>query len=183
LPAEQLDRQFVAAWKARSNFGYSMSDWSDLVTQTFAGLATNQPSKELFSDLYQHFATAAPWKIFDDTLPCLESLRRRGVKLGIISNWDNRLRPLLRALGLEQYFEVIVVSGEVGSHKPDAKIFELAATKLGVPAKSILHIGDSSQEDFTGARNAGLQSVLIKRTRLATKDSIPTLTALEHFIK
>jgi putative hydrolase of the HAD superfamily len=178
VSAEQLDKQFIAAWKARSNFGYSMSDWSDLVTQTFAGLAPNPPSEALFSDLYQHFATAAPWRIFEDTLPCLEGLRRRGVKLGIISNWDNRLRPLLRALNLEQYFGVIVVSGETGKHKPDAKIFELAAEQLGVPASSILHVGDSSLEDYNGARNAGLQSVLVKRSESAAKNSIPSLTAL-----
>ena len=179
VSAEQLDAQFVAAWKARSNFGYSISDWSDLVNQTFAGLSPNPPSPELFSDLYQYFATATPWKIFDDTVPCLEGLRRRGVKLGIISNWDNRLRPLLRALGLEQYFEVIVVSGEAGYHKPDAKIFELATKELGIPAASILHVGDSSSEDFSGAQNAGMQSVLVRSSKLAAKDSIPSLAALK----
>jgi len=178
VPAEQLDRQFAAAWKARKNFGYSMSDWSDLVNESFAGLAGAPPDDALFSDLYRHFATAAPWRVFDDVVHCLQRLKGRGLKLGIISNWDERLRPLLRALEMDQYFDTVVVSGEVGRHKPDAKIFETAALQLGTPAEAILHVGDSTAEDFEGARKAGLRAVLLRRGQTAARDSIPSLDLL-----
>ncbi|HUD82486.1 MAG TPA: HAD-IA family hydrolase [Candidatus Saccharimonadales bacterium] len=178
VPAEQLDRQFAAAWKTKKNFGYSMSDWSDLVNQSFAGLAGAPPDDALFSDLYRHFATAAPWRVFDDVVHCLQRLKGRGLKLGIISNWDERLRPLLRALELDGYFDAIIVSGEVGRHKPDAKIFETAALQLGTPAEAILHVGDSTAEDFEGARKAGLRAVLLRRGQTAARDSIPSLDLL-----
>jgi len=55
VSAEQLDRQFAAAWKAKRNFGYSMSDWSDVVNQSFSGLAGAPPNDALFSDIYRHF--------------------------------------------------------------------------------------------------------------------------------
>jgi putative hydrolase of the HAD superfamily len=48
-------------------------------------------------------------------------LKRRGLKLGIISNWDDRLRPLLRELQLDSYFDSIVISGEAGRKSPTRK--------------------------------------------------------------
>jgi dihydrofolate synthase/folylpolyglutamate synthase len=178
VPAEELNRQFAAAWKAKRNFGYSMTDWSDLVNQTFAGV-TGAPAKgALFADLYAHFATAAPWRIFDDVVPCLHRLKRRGLKLGIISNWDERLHPLLRALELDPYFDVIIASGAAGHHKPDAKIFEMATAQLGLPASSTLHVGDSVAEDLEGARQTGMQAVLLRRGQIAAKDAISSLAYL-----
>jgi putative hydrolase of the HAD superfamily len=175
-----LDRQFAAAWKAKKNFGYSMSDWSDLVNRSFAGLASAPPNDALFSDLYRHFATAAPWRVFDDVLPCLQRLKSRGLKLAVISNWDGRLRPLLRALELDHYFDAVIISGELGCHKPDGKIFETAAAQLGIPAEATLHVGDSAIEDFDGARKAGFRAVLLRRGHHASRDAVPSLDLLRQ---
>jgi dihydrofolate synthase / folylpolyglutamate synthase len=175
VPADELDRQFAAAWKAKKNFGYSMSDWSDLVKESFAGLAGAPPDDALFSDLYRHFATAAPWRVFDDVAPCLQRLKKRGLKLAVISNWDERLRPLLRALELAHYFDAMIVSRELGCHKPDAKVFEAAAAQLGIPAEAILHVGDSAIEDFDGARKAGFRAVLLRRGHAVSRDAVPSL--------
>ena len=179
VPADALDRQFALAWAARQDFGHSLSDWSRLVEQTFAGLVPGSPSAALFDALYRHFATAAPWRVFDDVAPCLRELRRRGLKLGIISNWDERLRPLLRDLKLDSYFDSIVVSGEAETHKPDPRIFQVAAAQLGVPVAAIVHIGDSAPEDVAGARAAGLQALHLTRGKpLAVLASLESLAAL-----
>jgi dihydrofolate synthase/folylpolyglutamate synthase len=178
VAADQLNRQFVAAWKAKKNFGYSMSDWSDLVNESFAGLTQAPPDDALFSELYGHFATAVPWRVFDDVVPCLQRLKRRGLKLGVISNWDERLRPLLRALEMDHYFDTVVVSGEVGRHKPDANVFDIASMQLGTPPESILHVGDSVAEDFEGARKAGLRAILLRRGQSAARDAISSLDLL-----
>jgi dihydrofolate synthase/folylpolyglutamate synthase len=174
---ETLNRQFIAAWKAKKNFGYSMSEWTELIVQSFAGLS-GKPDAALCSDLYNHFATAAPWRVFDDVRPCLERLRRRGLKLGVISNWDERLRPLLRSLDLDKYFDSIVVSTEIGHHKPAREIFVAAAAQMGEPPEAILHIGDSAMEDFEGARSAGFRALLLRRGASADKNTIPSLDSL-----
>jgi len=177
--AADLDRQFAVAWAAKKDFSYSVSDWSNLVRQSFAGLTARPPSARLFGALYDHFATAAPWRIFEDVTPCLQELKRRGLKLGIISNWDNRLRPLLRELRLDRYFDSIVISGEAGAQKPDPTIFQAAAAQLNTPPEAILHIGDSASEDDAGARAAAMQSLLLKRGQnlrpLASLASLPAL--------
>jgi dihydrofolate synthase / folylpolyglutamate synthase len=167
---EILNQRFAAAWQARKNFGYKKSDWSELVDQTFAGLAATPPGANFFSELYEQFAGAAAWRVFEDVRPCLEQLRQSGIKLGVISNWDERLRPLLKALALDRYFDVVVVSSEAGHHKPAPEIFRAAANQLLTPPQAILHIGDSRREDFEGAQAAGFQSLLLTRSPATGRD-------------
>src|SRR5262245_28296146 len=95
-PAE-LNRRFVVAWKSLAGFDYSREGWWRMVNATFAGLVRDQeaPSPAFFAALYDRFAEPIAWRVFDDVLPALESLTMRGLKLGLISNWDERLRPLL----------------------------------------------------------------------------------------
>jgi dihydrofolate synthase/folylpolyglutamate synthase len=163
VAAEALDRQFARAWAARKNFRHRRGDWAELVRQSFAGLTPAPPSASLFAALYSRFATAAAWRIFEDVAPCLRELKRRGLKLGVISNWDERLGPLLRELQLDHYFDSIVISGPGGPQKPEAKIFEAAAAELHTRPEAILHIGDSASEDLAGARAAGLRALLLNR--------------------
>jgi len=164
IPVDSLNRQFAAAWKNLTAFNYTRSDWSNIVNQTFLGLTRTPLADTLFSDLYREFERAESWRIFDDVLPTLEALGSQGIKLGIISNWDERLRPLLRDLNLDRYFHTIVVSCEGGACKPSPLIFQQAAQKLALPAADILHIGDNPVMDFDGASAARFQTLLLSRT-------------------
>jgi putative hydrolase of the HAD superfamily len=178
IPVETLNRQFVAAWKNLRDFNFTSSEWHSLVNQTFLGLTQVPVSDTFFSDLYRRFAQADAWRIFDDVLPALEFLKSRGLKLGIISNWDERLRPMLRQLNLDSFFPTIVVSCEVGQCKPSAAIFRQAARKLDLRPSEILHIGDSPALDAAGATAAGLQSLLLSRGELQKPGQINSLLDL-----
>ncbi|MBI2924686.1 MAG: HAD-IA family hydrolase [Verrucomicrobia bacterium] len=163
LKPRALDKRFAAVWRARAGaFDHSRAAWAELVAEVFARspLAANE---EFFNALYEHFASPSAWRIYDDVLPTLRSLRQRGFRLAVISNWDDRLRPLLERLELSRFFEVIVVSGELGAHKPAAEIFAHAAGRLGLAPGAILHVGDSENEDVRGARAAGFQAVQVRR--------------------
>jgi putative hydrolase of the HAD superfamily len=161
VSVDALNRQFAQAWKAKKNFDYSRRAWWRIVDQTFSGLAHTKP--RFFDHLYDEFALSRCWRVHDDAGPVLERCRSRGLKLGIISNWDERLRPLLEQIGLAPYFDTIVVSVEIGHHKPELEIFRRAAELLQVPAERILHVGDSMEEDMRGAAEAGFQTVLLDR--------------------
>lgn len=177
-----LNQQFSAAWRAKRNFDHSRPAWLELVKQAFAGSLDEAAVREVFDDIYERFAAPAAWQMFDDVRPTLEMLRDRGMKLGVVSNWDERLRPLLRGLGLIEFFEPIVVSVEVGFAKPSRQIFDRAVSLLGMPAEAIIHVGDSVAEDITGATAAGLQAVLIDRvTNLNQPSSIRTTADLIDF--
>lgn len=159
-----LSKRFGEAWRAKTNFNYSRQDWADLVVSTFGGSAAEfGASTRFFERLYNRFTEAAAWKIHDDVLPTLEVLATRGFKLAVVSNWDDRLRPLLRNLHLDQFFQTVAVSGELGTHKPSPAIFQRALAGLDVRSGEALHVGDSLLEDVEGARLAGLHALLLRR--------------------
>ncbi len=163
LPPDTLTRQFFAAWKLRRDFDYSRAGWAALVDGSFAGLIPVRPSATFFPAIYDRFAEPAAWRVYEDVWPTLEELRKRGLRLGVISNWDERLEPLLGRLGLADFFNPIVVSQLVGACKPQAEIFKRALEWLGVEPGEVLHVGDSAREDVAGAKGVGMQARRVAR--------------------
>ena len=92
-----------------------------------------------------------------DTVATLDALKSAGKRLGVITNgpidWQSRK---LRTLGLEQYFDEVVISDAVGVAKPDARIFNLALERLGATAGESMYVGDHPEIDIAGALGAGL---------------------------
>jgi len=175
---EQLNARFKTSWRARSNFRHSRSEWNELVTDVFGG--STPPG--FFAELYDRFAEPDAWRIYEDVVPTLEQLAARKIRLAVISNWDERLRPLLRELKLEHYFEAFSISLEVGFAKPSPIIFEHAAKQLSLPASSILHVGDSPEMDIAGAITAGFRTIQIRRQGEARPGTIRSLAELATII-
>jgi putative hydrolase of the HAD superfamily len=179
IAPQLLTQSFAKAWKARKDFGYSIPEWEGIVAETFATITGAKPDAALFDDLYRRFAEPDAWRVFDDVFPTMEALRRRGLRLAVISNWDTRLIPLLNAIGLSKVVEFVVVSAETGFHKPSVEIFHHAAKRFGLPPETILHVGDSEQEDVNGARAAGFEAIRIARRDLTANSAIRSLTEIE----
>ena len=180
LSPEKLNKKFATAWRAKKNFQHTQQDWADLVDATFAGLCEPRPSQTFFSVIYQRFAQLDAWRMYDDVLPALDALASKDIPLAVISNWDARLRPLLQQFRLDRYFEIIVVSSEVGFAKPSPVLFEHAAKKLGIAPEHIVHVGDSAKEDVAGAKAAGVGALLIDRDKKAIEAGrISSLRQLE----
>ena len=162
LSPELLNARFTDAWHACADFDHTRAGWEEIVKRTFQGLIA--PGRlEFFPALYERFADADAWRIFDDVRPALNDLAGRGIRLGVISNWDERLGVLLQRLGLHECFDALAVSCETGRPKPAPAIFERAAAALGLPPAKILHVGDSIEMDFRGATRAGFQAVHLRR--------------------
>jgi putative hydrolase of the HAD superfamily len=118
---------------------------------------------------------------------CFKQVERKGVRrvlaelsesydLGVISNSMSLApRRFLEQHGLEKYFKVIVVSGEVGYRKPHPEIFKLALEKLGASPGEVVHVGNSPEEDVKGAKGAGMLSVLITPEAIEEPDAEPDL--------
>lgn len=101
--------------------------------------------------------------VYADVPEALRSLQKRGYLLAVVSNWHCGLGHFCTELGLAQFFNAVIASAECGMEKPNPRIFELAAERLGVPVNRIIHVGDSPAEDVAGARSAGMRAVLIDR--------------------
>lgn len=116
-----------------------------------------------FAQLYTYFATAEPWFVYPDVVPALNKWQQQGIELAVISNFDSRLYPVLKALNLAEYFTSITISTEAGAAKPKSQIFEVALQKHGCTAGDAVHIGDSFKADYWGAKAAGLKAIWLNR--------------------
>jgi putative hydrolase of the HAD superfamily len=101
--------------------------------------------------------------LFDDVLPALTELKKKGLILGLISNVDSNIAPLLDKLGLSQLLQVVVTSQDTGYFKPHPEIFKEAASQASVQVSEAMYIGDQYQIDVLGAKKAGMQGVLLDR--------------------
>jgi putative hydrolase of the HAD superfamily len=107
---------------------------------------------------------ARGWRLFPDVVPCLEWLRASGLPVAAVSNASGRhQRVKIAALGLSQYFDSVLIAGEVGCAKPDRVIFHTACVGLGVSPHDVVHVGDRLHADAIGARDAGMHGVWLNR--------------------
>jgi putative hydrolase of the HAD superfamily len=97
--------------------------------------------------------------------PCvpgtLQNLKDADYTLGLISNRSNSCQEECQRLGLWHYFDFAYVSAEVNAWKPDPQIFNRALEITGSSPPRIIYIGDNYYADVLGAKNAGLQPVLL----------------------
>ena len=172
-----LDKAFYRSFKAAPRMAFPEAPatdiphleyrwWRAVAADTFErvdALEQFTDFEAFFSEVYQHFTTAAPWIVYSDTVEALTRWQRLGISLGVISNFDSRLYSVLEALELKTYFDSITISTEVRAAKPDPRIFEAALQKHHCLAAQAWHVGDSQAEDFDGAKAVGLKPVLIQR--------------------
>ena len=155
-------------------------DWWRAVVDRVTRAAGGVPAFDAYFDrLYAHYASAPAWRVYPEVPEVLQALRERGLRLAVVSNFDTRLPPLLDALGLAAFFDAVVCSGEAGAAKPDGAIFAHALETLGVEASEALHVGDTREADYDGARAAGIEALLVDRRLTARRgDTIPDLRGI-----
>jgi putative hydrolase of the HAD superfamily len=157
--------------------------WVGMYSLLARKLGLDEDAEELARRVYEEFGRADRWRAYDDVVPALMRLKQRGRRLGIISNWDRRLAGLLDGLGIAGLLDTIVSSAEVGLHKPDPRIFQLACDRVGVQPGDAVHVGDHHYADILGASAVGMIPVLIDRQETPDPDrGIDTLDALEAFL-
>ena len=159
--ADAMERAFRQSWTALRRPGLTVSRkewWRELVFRTLG-----QENAACFEELFTTFGRPDVWRVFPDVNDALGEARARGLHVGVISNWDERLRPLLDAMGLTRHFDSITISCEVGAEKPGAEIFLAALQTAGAMASEAVHIGDSYDHDVRGAEAVGMTAILLDR--------------------
>ncbi len=101
--------------------------------------------------------------LFDDALAALRAARAHGAVALVSNGGAQEQRRKVEALGLHEWCDAIVISGEAGVRKPDAAIFARALAALDVAPGEALHVGDNLDADVRGAREAGLVAVWLNR--------------------
>jgi len=94
-------------------------------------------------------------------IDALQRARKNDLPVGVLSNAEGNIERLLRRVDLVEYFDTIVDSGLVGMAKPDPRIFQLAASKMGLRPDELVYVGDIPGVDVVGANSAGMPAILI----------------------
>jgi len=156
-----------AAEPSRDRFashpGGTRGFWRDVVDRVTDRAGAPRASPFAFAELFAHFGSAAAWRLYDEVPASLERLAATGLRLAVLSNWDERLPDVLAGLGVAARFEAVVLSVEVGVEKPHPAIFAAAARRLGVDPQRIVHVGDRRLEDVEGAAGAGMRALWLAR--------------------
>ncbi len=137
--------------------------WLDMYTMlaNYCGIDDDVPG--LAQAVYDEYLKPECWSLFPDVEATLKGLKRRGFRLGIISNWDKTLEGLIRSMGYLPYFDEVVSSASVGYRKPGKEIFEIALERMGARPGDAYHVGDLPEADGDGATGAGITPVIIDR--------------------
>ncbi|GAA0339961.1 HAD family hydrolase [Bacillus carboniphilus] len=114
--------------------------------------------EELLEDYLENFKSCCV--PFPNLIRSIEELKRQNVLLGIITNGFGQFQmDNIRALGIEKYFETLLVSEWEGLKKPDPRIFHRALRKLGVEANECLFVGDHPINDVKAAQEVGMRGI------------------------
>jgi putative hydrolase of the HAD superfamily len=129
-----------------------------------AVLAELPDPKRAFEELWDHFGRPGAWSAYHDVAPAIAALTEIGITMCVGSNFDSRLRTVLRGIPcLSPLADSAVISSEVGFRKPHAAFFEATLRQLELPRTRVLVVGDDLENDVRGAERAGLHGLLVDR--------------------
>ncbi|XP_021722918.1 haloacid dehalogenase-like hydrolase domain-containing protein 3 [Chenopodium quinoa] len=169
-------RAFSAPWPEKLRYqGDGRPFWKLVVSE-----ATGCADDSYFNEVYEYYANGQAWHLPDGALETLLCLKNAGVKLAVVSNFDTRLRKLLKELEVLDLFHAVLVSSEVGSEKPDARIFNAALDQIGVDAEKAVHVGDDEQADKSGANAVGIDCWLWGKDVKSFSDIQDRILVMNH---
>jgi putative hydrolase of the HAD superfamily len=121
-------------------------------------------------------------QLYPNVREVLELLHRR-FPLALVTDAQSAwARAELQQVGLLEYFDPIVISGDYGYRKPDRRLFQHALDALGVAPQNALYVGNDMQRDIYGAREVGMQTVMFNsdQGKKAYLDCLPDHTITDH---
>lgn len=123
-----------------------------------------QPATELVRQMLLRWRdTQLKQTLFEDVIPAMTELKRRELLMGVISNVDKDIKPLMDELDVTPFLTIVVTSQETGFTKPHPEIFREALRRAELPADEVIFVGDQYQIDFLGASAVGMHAVLLDR--------------------
>lgn len=169
-----FDKFYTAAYEKDSSF-WSEQDrirfmWLEGYARVLSAIGIEENHDTLTNAIYRSFDSASRWKLFDGVEETFAELKERGYLIGIISNWGDGLERLLDGLNLNRYIDTVVSSANVGTHKPESKIFEIALSRLSVAPENSYHVGDHIVADVQGALAVGITPIFIVHKKSESVD-------------
>jgi HAD superfamily hydrolase (TIGR01509 family) len=150
-------------------------DWREFYRLVIAGLGFSAPD-QLLDDI-ANIQPSDAVAVFDDVLPCLASLRQRGIRMAVVSDsWPN-LPDMHAALGIRAFFDGYAISSVLGCAKPDPRLFDAGARVLGLDPAKLLFV-DDCDDLVHAAIGLGYHGVALLRSGRPPEYPVPWITGL-----
>jgi len=182
LPPDAISRSFKLALRQLqaekpSYRAGATKWWGEVISRTAIGAGADAQAVEkhlgtIVPSLMKRFSSREGYCLFDDTLPTLRTLREMGVRTGLITNADVRIKDVLLDLGISEYLSPVLISETERVEKPSISIFLAACARARATPSETVHVGDDFRDDYLGADNAGLHALLLRRTGSDGEDEV-----------
>lgn len=171
-----LDRQKVAELDARGRGPKPL-------LLDYLALHLEWPEDSLASRLTRFRSGVTQHARAPDYLHAVLNKLRPRLRLGIVSNGSGEAqRHKLRMLGIEHFFDPILISEETGYRKPQPEIFGIAAQYWQLPEHQILVVGDDDAADIQGAIGVGMRALRVGPSDGGSAPSISNISELEDWL-
>jgi putative hydrolase of the HAD superfamily len=125
------------------------------------------------------WSDAENFGLYDDVLPCLETLQAAGIRMALLSNaLGHGVEEVVAHFALDDYMAAAVSSLETGAVKPAPRMFSTLFALLGVSARDAVMVGDSLEDDVEGATACGSRAILLDRSGRRRRLAVPRIESL-----
>lgn len=159
LPHETVDQRFQAALRGEADSSETdpqqeRDRWRRIVANVLCELEETQADLA-FERLWDRFADPKHWSVYPGVEPLWKKLKQQGVRIGIASNFDERLKRICRSFPLLDAADHLFYSSELGVRKPSARFYQTIAARIDWPPNKLHMVGDSHAGDVVAAVQAG----------------------------
>jgi len=180
----QAERAAYAAAKARrEQIGEAHDDGllAVIAHAIIEGLGGGPPAavEQAAAAIAVAWSSAENFALYDDVMPCLRTLRGAGVRVALVSNaLGHSLEEVVAHFALDDFICASVSSSDVGVVKPAAAMFETILARLDIAAEAAVMVGDSAEDDVSGALACGCGAILLDRGGRAVGAPLPRIESL-----
>ena len=158
---DEARRGAIATLKRHPELDHDEEVWVLFTQRIIEGMGGEGDTYACAVEMTKAWERAEHFELFDDALPVLDELRRRGLKLGLLSNTGRDLDVFVAHHGIR--VDAILTSRVHGKTKPHKTIFRAMLERLGVRPERAVMIGDDPEDDVAGARAVGMHAWLVDR--------------------
>ncbi|MDH5450013.1 MAG: HAD family hydrolase [Candidatus Bathyarchaeota archaeon] len=155
--------------------------WNVRILRT---LQVNSDTRRLAEFIATHWWDYSDVTLYPDAERMLLLLKEKGLKIGIVTNGlQSDVDEILPKVGLQDFFDIVVVIDTLRKMKPDVEVFRYALQKLEAVPSEAIFVGDEIEADYKGAKGAGLTVYLVDRDRRVQDESVHKISSLEDLFE
>ncbi len=184
-------KEIYQAWK-RAEKGLNFRDLTKLLDEFWvqwnmrilSNLKVSANTRILAEYIASHWWDFCNVDLYPDAEEILPLLKERGLKIGVVTNGlKSDVDQILPKVGLQKFFDVVVVIDTLRRMKPDPEVFCYALEELDTAATEAIFIGDEVEADYKGAQRSGLTAYIIDRDAKIRDENVNKLFSLDDLFK